>query len=97
MKLPIRLTITTVFALYAVISISLVAGVNFYGGRDTILDAARKDIADSTKAAQTTIDRLIGQAFAASATVSRLPGEMFDWRAPEAILSAFTLGVRNAP
>lgn len=60
MRLPLNITITTAFALFTAVSLSLVAGVNYFGSRDTVLQAARADIATSARDAEERIGNLIG-------------------------------------
>lgn len=94
-KLPIRMTITTVFALFTAISISLVASLSFFSGRDIILASAKDDIAKAAETAQKTIDGLVGQASLTAETIAGMAPEMFEWRTPEALLNALTVGLRN--
>ena len=95
MKLPIRVTIATVFALFTAVSISTVTGVNFFGGRAIVLDTAKEEIAKSATSAQESIDALVGRAFMSAETVAAMPQQMFYWQAPDALLSALTVGLRN--
>ncbi len=92
-KLPIRMTITTVFALFTAISISLVASLSFFSGRDIILASAKDDIAKAAETAQKTIDGLVGQASLTAETIAGMAPEMFEWRTPEALAQ---LGERAA-
>jgi adenylate cyclase len=94
-KLPIRVTITTVFAMFTAISISLVASLSFFSGRDIILESARDDIAKAAETAQKTIDELVGQASLTTETIAGMAPGMFEWSSPEALLNALTVGLRN--
>ena len=95
LKLPIRVTITTVFAVFTALSISLVTSLSFFSGRDIILESAKEDITKSAEAAQKTIADLVGQAAMTAETVAGMSPHLFDWKAPDALLNALTMGLRN--
>lgn len=97
MSLPLRITIATTFAVLAVVSVSVVAGVNFYGGRDAIRQTASLKIGASVDAAQETVERILDRATVTAESVAHLPEEIFDWRTPEPLLSALMIALQNRP
>ncbi len=49
MKLPLRITVTTAFALFTATTIAVVAALNFAGNREAILDTAKASIAQAAE------------------------------------------------
>ncbi|MBT6886213.1 MAG: hypothetical protein HOA30_19440 [Rhodospirillaceae bacterium] len=100
MKLPLRVTVTTAFALFTAVTISVVAALNFIGSRDTILENAKSSIAkaaEAAEAAEQVVDRLVGRAVLTADTVAHLPKSIFDWRNPEALLVTLAVSLKSSP
>lgn len=97
MKLPLRVTVTTAFALFTAVTISVVAALNFIGSRDTILENAKSSIAKAAEAAEQGVDRLVGRAVLTADTVAHLPKSIFDWRNPEALLVTLAVNLKSSP
>lgn len=97
MKLPLRITVTTAFAVFTAIIICVVATLNYVGNRDALLSTAKANIANAAEEAEQGIDRLFGRALLTADTVSRLPAPIFNWQQPETLLATLAVSVRNSP
>jgi adenylate cyclase len=97
MKLPLRITITTAFTVLTAATVLLVAGLNYAGNHAAIMESAREDISRSTANAEQEVRNLVGRAFAAADTISGLPRDLFDIRAPDGLLSTLTVALRTSP
>lgn len=97
MILPIRITVTTAFALFTAATIFLVATLDYIGSRETILASAKQSMANSIAAAELGVDRLLDRAILSADTIADLPLSIFDWRAPDTMLIALSVALRNSP
>lgn len=97
MRLPLRITVTTAFAVFTAATISVVAALNYTGSRDAIIDTAKTGIVKSADAAEHGIERLLGRAFLAADTIAMLPAEMFTWDDRESLLGILTVSLKAAP
>ncbi|MBO6946732.1 MAG: hypothetical protein JJ855_02040 [Rhodospirillales bacterium] len=97
MKLPLRITVTTAFAVFTAITITLVAASNYIGSRDAIIDTAKAGIVKSADAAENGIERLLGRAFLAADTISILPADLFKLSEHESLLGILTVSLKSSP
>ncbi len=97
MALPLRITVATTFAVLAIVSVSVVAAVNFLGGRESIRETASLKIAASVETAQETLERLLVRSSSAAESIANLPDELFVWQRPEPLLSALMVALQNQP
>lgn len=97
MTLPLRITVTTAFAIFTAIIISVVATLNYFGNRDTIMHSARTNISSAAEEAEQGVDRLLTRAILTADTVSRLPIAVFDWQNPETLLAILAVSLRSSP
>ena len=97
MKLPLRITVTTSFAVFTAITIALVAALNYIGSRDAILDTAKAGIVKSADATENGIERLLGRAFLAADTISVLPADIFTLSEHESLLGILTVSLKSSP
>ncbi|MBO6519939.1 MAG: hypothetical protein JJ900_03520 [Rhodospirillales bacterium] len=97
MKLPLRITVTTAFAVFTAATIAAVAIPNYLGSRDVIIETAKSGIVKSADAAEQGIERLLGRAFLAADTIASLPAETFEPQNRQALLSLLTVSQKNSP
>lgn len=97
MKLPLRLTVTTAFALFTAVTVSVVAALNFYGNRAVILETAKTSIAQAAESAEQGVDHLVGRAVLTADTVANLPKNIFDWKNPGSLFVTLAVSLRASP
>lgn len=97
MILPLRITVTTAFAIFTAITITIVATLNYAGSHDAIIDTAKAGIVKSADAAEHGIERLLGRASQAADTIATLPGEMFELDNRESLLNLLTVSLKSSP
>ncbi len=73
MKFPLRISVTTAFALFSAFTISLVATLDYLGSREAILDNAKVSISKAAESAEQGVNDLVGQSNAARVAVHTGP------------------------
>jgi len=96
-RLPLRVTITTAFAVFTLITVSSVAAVNYFGNQRAIQEAATSGIAASAATAEQEVNLLLGRAFVAADTIAALPKHLLDWQTPEPLLGTLTVSMKTSP
>lgn len=97
MKLPLKITVITAFAVFTAATISVIAVLNYMGNRDAIFQNARTSISSAAVSAEFGVNQLIDRAVSTVDTASHLPRSIFDWRHPDPLLITLSASLRSYP
>jgi adenylate cyclase len=97
MKLPLKVTVISSFAIFTAATIAVMAVLNFYGNRNAILDNAWASISQAAHAAELGVNKLVESAVRSIDRAAHLPGSIFDWRTPEPLLITLSASLRSYP
>ncbi len=97
MKLPLKVTVISSFAIFTAATIAVMAVLNFYGNSNAILDNARASISQASHAAELGVNKLVESAVRSIDRAAHLPGSIFDWRTPEPLLITLSASLRSYP
>jgi len=97
MKLPLKITVISAFAIFTAATIAVIAVLNYIGNRNAILDNARASISQAAHAAELGVNQLIERSVRSIDTVAHLPHSIFDWQTPEPLMITLSTGLRSYP